>query len=376
MPTDFYDVLGSPVDASSDELKRAYRSRVREYHPDVNDHPQGDAQFKLIRKANDVLSDPAERKDYDRMGHREYAQKRLDDLPPFSVFPEFEDDATNSHDDSDSESTSSGSSESDASTQNRATSNKSTRSQSSPGTSASARSTSERSTSAKSGGAATESTSHSTSASAANDDKEAASGTNRTNTDRSASTTAGAETESDSQWADLSGQAATQNTAQSAGSRRRRGLRRWYGVVFLALVAYLGGVGSYLLQYRGAARSLLADLTAAPVATLSGGFPIPSPTAYVVSTATAVTAGEPSVGLLFVGGTVLLPVAVLTAVAQFGRGNAWLYAVASLGPALTLAGFPFVVLPVAVLVVGLLALPLFSGLAFLFDVGRYLLATR
>lgn len=371
MPTDFYDVLGSPADASSDELKRAYRSRVREYHPDVNDHPQGDAQFKLIRTANDVLSDPAERKDYDRMGHREYAEKRLDDLPPFSVFPEFEDDTAGSQDESGSESTSSDSPDSGASTQKRTTATKSTQSQSSPGASASTRSTSTRS-----GGSTTESTSQSTSASAANDDKEAASGTNRANTGSSGNTTAGSGSNNDSQWADLSGQAATQNAAQSAGSRRRRGLRRWYGVVFLALLAYLGGVGSYLLQYRGATRSLLTDLTAAPLATLSAGFPIQSPTAYVVSTVTAVTAGEPGVGLLFVGGAVLLPVAVLTAVAQFGRGNAWLYAVASLGPALTLVGFPYVVLPVAVLLVGLLALPLFSGLAFLFDVGRYLLATR
>mgnify|MGYP006291416987 CR=1 FL=1 len=101
MPTDFYDVLGAPADASSDELKRAYRSRVREYHPDVNDHPEGDAQFKLIRRANDVLTDAAERKDYDRMGHREYTNKRLDDLPPFSVFPEFEDAAGESPEETD-----------------------------------------------------------------------------------------------------------------------------------------------------------------------------------------------------------------------------------------------------------------------------------
>ncbi|TKX40294.1 DnaJ domain-containing protein, partial [Halorubrum sp. ARQ200] len=47
MPADLYDVLGVPDDAAAEELKRAYRKRVREYHPDVNDHPEGDAQFKL-----------------------------------------------------------------------------------------------------------------------------------------------------------------------------------------------------------------------------------------------------------------------------------------------------------------------------------------
>jgi hypothetical protein len=120
----------------------------------------------------------------------------------------------------------------------------------------------------------------------------------------------------------------------------------------------------------------VADVGTAPVATLLGTVPLRSPTGYLVGAVEAVSAGTPDLAVLFLAGTVLLPVVVLTAVAQFGRGSAWMYALASLGPAATLVAYPFVLLPAAVVLLGVVVLPLISGLGFLVDVGRYLLATR
>jgi molecular chaperone DnaJ len=63
---DYYKVLGVPKDATEAEIKKAYRKLARENHPDAN---KGDAKaeerFKEISEANDVLSDPKRRKEYD-----------------------------------------------------------------------------------------------------------------------------------------------------------------------------------------------------------------------------------------------------------------------------------------------------------------------
>jgi molecular chaperone DnaJ len=70
MPTDYYDILGVDSDASQDEIKKAYRKKAMDYHPDRNpDDPDAEQKFKQASEAYDVLSDPETRQRYDRYGH-------------------------------------------------------------------------------------------------------------------------------------------------------------------------------------------------------------------------------------------------------------------------------------------------------------------
>ncbi len=67
---DFYDVLGVSRTASADEIKKAHRKLVRQYHPDVNKNSKdAEEKFKEVQEAYDVLSDAQKRRNYDQFGH-------------------------------------------------------------------------------------------------------------------------------------------------------------------------------------------------------------------------------------------------------------------------------------------------------------------
>ena len=66
MADDLYSMLGVSRTASDDDIRKAYRKLAKELHPDVNPGKQAEEQFKRIGAANDILSDPARRRQYDR----------------------------------------------------------------------------------------------------------------------------------------------------------------------------------------------------------------------------------------------------------------------------------------------------------------------
>jgi molecular chaperone DnaJ len=70
MPTkDYYETLGVVRNATSDDIKRAYRRLARKHHPDVaDDKAAAERHFKEINEAYEVLSDPQKRAHYDRFG--------------------------------------------------------------------------------------------------------------------------------------------------------------------------------------------------------------------------------------------------------------------------------------------------------------------
>jgi curved DNA-binding protein len=73
---DYYSVLGIGRDASDDEIKKAYRKKAMQYHPDRNkENPQAEEKFKEVSEAYAVLRDKKKRSQYDQFGSEKFHQR-------------------------------------------------------------------------------------------------------------------------------------------------------------------------------------------------------------------------------------------------------------------------------------------------------------
>lgn len=73
MTEDYYKILGIRKDATKEEIKKAYKTLAKKYHPDLNNHSkEAEEKFKKINEAASVLLDDEKRRQYDSLGHEAY----------------------------------------------------------------------------------------------------------------------------------------------------------------------------------------------------------------------------------------------------------------------------------------------------------------
>lgn len=85
MSRDYYAVLGVSRDAGDDEIKKAFRQKAKQYHPDANpDDGAAEARFKEVNEAYEVLSDEEKRSAYDRFGPNWRQYQNLNGENPFT----------------------------------------------------------------------------------------------------------------------------------------------------------------------------------------------------------------------------------------------------------------------------------------------------
>lgn len=81
--TNYYEILGVSQDAAQDEIKKAFRTKARELHPDVNKAPDAEEKFKELGKAYETLMDEDKRSLYDRYGEDGLKNAGYDQGGPF-----------------------------------------------------------------------------------------------------------------------------------------------------------------------------------------------------------------------------------------------------------------------------------------------------
>lgn len=333
MTDDFYALLEVPRDASQEEIRDAFREKVRIYHPDHNDDPRANAQFTAVKKAYDTLGDPVERNAYDRMGHLDYVAKRLDGLPDPETWAPSEDDSAGAGGSAGSESAASADSTSTAT-----------------GSTSTGTSTSSGPTGSRSGGSAR--------------------GTGGSTTGSSAS---GRRTASDG-----AGATARRRTRQPHESpvvswiSRHDVARTLVGwpLLWIAVLVYVAGLGALASANGGAVSALVERVVAAGSDVDALGAALDRgavPTAFdaALGPLRAGGAADPVAtagGVLFLLGAVLLPavVALLVYLTRMSPGwrPTYLYVAATLGPLVGLAVGAATAVPLAAELVLVVLLPL------------------
>lgn len=80
MSNSLYDTLGVDKNASSDEIKKAYRRLARKYHPDINKESDAEEKFKEINAAYEILSDEKKKAQYDKFGDNMFGGQNFHDF--------------------------------------------------------------------------------------------------------------------------------------------------------------------------------------------------------------------------------------------------------------------------------------------------------
>ncbi|NHN49758.1 DnaJ domain-containing protein [Halostella sp. JP-L12] len=358
MAYDFYDLLGVSEDASQDEIKDAFRDKVQEVHPDLNDDPRAPAQFTALKKGYDTLKDPVERKAYDRLGHKDYVAKRLEGLPSADQWKPADSDGSASDGSAATGGASSASSATSGTTAGASgsgtTDGSSTRTTSATGT-AGATGTTGASTgtggtggTGRGSGGSTTSTSASGTATGAGTSSSATTGT-RTGTTASTRTgttsASGAGTGSAADAATGSGAESDDGATSTADGPglidRLRSINYGWPLVFLTTLVYAVGVGMYARENLDALRELAAqvrasgtDAAALREALLAADYGLVPVFEFVRTT--VLIGSAPGPGVLIAIGAVLMPAIFIVVVRTTRKAFAWqptyLYVAAVLAP--------------------------------------------
>ncbi|QIB73639.1 DnaJ domain-containing protein [Halogeometricum borinquense] len=373
---DFYDLLEVSEDATQSDIKRAWRGKAREYHPDVNDDARANAQFKTLQKAYEVLSDETERAAYDRLGHTTYVNQRLDGLPTAGMTRPDDTSTGGTRWSSNSSVSSSRSNTSNTANRTQSSGNTSSRTASGRTSSGSSRKGSSGSSQKGSSGSSQKGSSGSSRTRSSGSRTRSQSGGRSQSSDRSSSN-GGSSSRTRSSSHRQSG--SSTNADKSAGTNEEVGTATatrnplWYGwtATLLAGVIYLGGLAVFLDANVSALAAFASALSTNPQAALLAGHGIVEPGTFALSALTV----APGLALAFPASAALLGLVFLGVVGKFGHGTAYLYLLGALAPLASLALGPAVSVSAAGLTLTLVVLlPIVATTLFLADVGRYLLA--